>query len=199
MEDYSKSYNTTKKAMNSLHFDWRSILFKTRFKFRLRYIFIIIAILLILFLGIRYWWREMRWRYIVIHHTGSDIGNLEFYRKIHSERWGDIAYHIIINNGTDNTAVGQIEYSQRWINRQNHYSTKKTYLNYFGIAIALVGDFESHPLPPIQKQVFIRFLKNLMQEYNIPPERVIGHREIQNTKCPGKNISMVKIRALVTK
>ncbi len=162
-----------------------------------RRIILALCILFLFFLGVRYWWREMRWRYIVIHHTAADSGSLAFYRKLHQDRWGDLAYHIIINNGSDNTAVGQIEYSQRWIKRQHHYSTKKSYLNYFGIAIALTGNFENYPIPLVQKQTLVRLLSNLGQEYNIPPERIIGHREVQNTKCPGAHVNMVEIRTLV--
>lgn len=168
-------------------------------KLRLRHFFLFTVFILFSTLGLRYCWREMRWRYIVIHHTAADIGNLEFYRKLHQSRWGELAYHIIINNGSDNTAAGQIEYSKGWRERKNHYSTRKSYLNYFGIAIALVGDFDKHPMPSIQKQIFIRLLINLAREYSIPPERIIGHREVQNTKCPGRYIDMVEVRSLVAK
>ena len=211
MEDYarypkvrpsSKHRNKQKQTgvLSSLlayKLSWQDLFSPSRF--RLRHLFLITALVLFLILGGRYYWREMRWRYIIIHHTAADIGNLEFYRKQHQKRWGDLAYHIIINNGSDNTAVGQIEYSEGWRQRKHHYSTRKSYLNYFGIALALVGDFESHSMPPVQKQIFIRLLTNLAREYGIPPERIIGHREVQNTKCPGKHISMVKIRALVAK
>ena len=176
---------------------WRDIFSLSRL--RLRHLFLFMALLLLLILSGRYYWREMRWRYIVIHHTAADIGNLEFYRKQHEKRWGELAYHIVINNGSENTAAGQIEYSEGWRKRKHHYSTRKTYLNYFGIAIALVGDFEKHPIPPVQKQILIRLLVNLASEYDISPEHIIGHREAQNTKCPGKHLSMLEIRSLVAK
>ena len=141
-----------------------------------------------------YWWRELRWKYIVIHHTASDTGDMEFYRKQHARKWGDLAYHIIINNGSNNTTPGQIEYSPRWKKRQHHFSTKKSYLNYFGIAIALVGNFEKHAISPLQKEALLQLLLVLSKRYSIRPENVIGHREIQNTKCPGAHVSMKEIR-----
>ena len=205
MEDYAqypKNWSRPKSSRprrpsSIFSITWRDLLPLGRF--RLRYLFFLVLFLFLFILAGRYYWREMRWRYIVIHHTAADIGNLEFYRKQHQKRWGDLAYHIIINNGSENTAAGQIEYSEGWRKRKHHYSTRKSYLNYFGIALALVGDFEKHPMPTVQKQIFIRLLTNLAREYNIPPERIIGHREVQNTKCPGRHVSMSEIRLLVKK
>ncbi len=194
-EDYSSYFSKTSKTSTNQSLSFR----EKRFHWKWPQICVLLIFFFLIFLGGRYYWREMRWRYIILHHTASDIGNLEFYRKLHTKRWGDLAYHIVINNGSEGTAAGQIEFSERWTKREYHYSTKKSYLNYFGIAIALVGDFESHSVPTVQKQILIRFLVNLSREYDIPPERIIGHREVQNTKCPGKYINMVNIRSLVKK
>ncbi len=183
------------------HSDSKPVLPKTSpsRKIQLRPLLIAITIIIFLLLGTRYWWREMRWRYIIIHHTASDVGNLAFYRKQHKARWGDLAYHILIENGSLDTARGQIEYSQRWHKRQYNASTKKTYLNYFGIAVALVGNFENHPVPTIQAQTLVKLLLRLSDKYNIPPSRIIGHGEVQNTKCPGKYIQISELRELIAK
>ena len=63
----------------------------------------------------------------------------------------------------------------------------------------MIGDFEKHPMPTVQKQILIRLLINLAHEYDIPSERIIGHREVQNTKVSRKYIDMVEIRSLVLK
>ncbi len=165
---------------------------------RLPYLALALLALFLLGFGLRYWWREMRWRYIILHHTAADIGNMEFYRRLHEQRWGDLAYHIVVNNGANNTVIGEIEMSQRWINRQHHYSTQKTYLNYFGIAVVLVGNFELHDVPAVQKEALINLLSNLAKEYDIPPQRIIGHREVQNTRCPGLHVNMVEVRHMVS-
>ena len=156
---------------------------------------------LILFFGGRYWWREGRWRYIVIHHTASDIGNMEYYRKLHVEKrgWPDIAYHFLINNGSFNTGVGQVETSSLWTERRHNYSTKVSYVNYFGIAVALVGNFDKHPPPRLQREALILHVTRLARQYNIPPERIIGHREVWPTACPGKHLHLEEIRAAVAR
>lgn len=158
-------------------------------------------VLLTVYFGGRYVWREMRWRYIVVHHTASDFGNLEFYRQMHVEErgWPDIAYHFVINNGSFNTAVGEIEESNLWITRSHSYSTKRSYINYFGISVVMVGNFERHGVPQRQREALIALLVKLAQEYEIPPERIVGHREIWETACPGKHLNMVDVRNDVAK
>jgi hypothetical protein len=79
--------------------------------------------------GVDYYWREMRWRYIIIHHTASDTGNMEYYRTLHmrERNWPDIAYHFVVDNGSYNTSVGQIEESDLWKTRKPNLSTKVSY------------------------------------------------------------------------
>ena len=167
--------------------------------FRRFVLFFLFAILL-LFFG-RYLWKEKRWRYIVIHHTASDIGNMDYYRRLHikDKGWPDIAYHFVINNGSFNTTMGQIEESNLWKEKTLNYSTKVSYINYFGIAVVLVGNFDLHGVSPLQWESLVNLSATLAEEYNIPPERIVGHREIWETACPGKYLDMVRLREDVGK
>jgi N-acetyl-anhydromuramyl-L-alanine amidase AmpD len=162
---------------------------------------IALILLTVIFFTGSYFWKEKRWRYIVVHHTASSIGNLEYFRRVHMEErgWSDIAYHFVINNGTSNTAMGQIEESSLWTNRLPHLSTRITYLNYFGIAVVMVGNFEKNAPPPLQREALINLLANLAEKYNIPPERIVGHREVSPTACPGKFLNMAEVRRDVTR
>jgi N-acetyl-anhydromuramyl-L-alanine amidase AmpD len=164
------------------------------------YIILFLFVIIILILSY-YWWVEKRWRYIVIHHTASDFGNLEYYKRLHQKErgWDDIAYHFVINNGSFETIPGQIEESNLWKKRKSGYSTKNWLVNTFGIAIVLVGNLENHPPLPQQYESLINLVTNLSKKYNIPPERIFGHREIQNTNCPGKFLNMAKLRLEIKK
>jgi N-acetyl-anhydromuramyl-L-alanine amidase AmpD len=164
------------------------------------YIILFLLVIIILILSY-YWWVEKRWRYIVIHHTASDFGNLEYYKRLHQKErgWDDIAYHFVINNGSFETIPGQIEESNLWKKRKSGYSTKNWLVNTFGIAIVLVGNLENHPALPQQYESLINLVTNLSKKYNIPPERIFGHREIQNTNCPGKFLNMAKLRLEIKK
>ena len=169
--------------------------------FRHKKYFFTAALILFLILSGRYAWEEMRFRYIVIHHTASDIGNLDYYRRLHMKErgWPDIAYHFVINNGSYNTAMGQVEQSSLWENRSINYSTKVSYVNYFGIAVALIGNFENHSVPALQWESLVNLITMLSKKYNIPPERIIAHRELWETACPGKHFDIVRLRAEVRK
>ena len=186
--DYYKKKQTAREGQRKI--------FSTK-KYRPHFI-IILIIIAVLFLG-RYCWREYRWRFIVIHHTASESGNLDYIRKIHiKERgWHDIAYHFVINNGSMGTAPGQIEISDLWLSREANLSTQLNYVNIFAISVVLIGNFENQDIPHLQKESLIRLLTNLSIKYGIPPERVIGHGEIQNTACPGGHIDMNGIRHLL--
>lgn len=167
------------------------------FKIKKVYIVLIFIIFIVIIYNISlYIWKEKRWRYIVIHHTASDIGNLEYYKRLHQDErgWDNIAYHFIINNGTFQTVPGQIEESDLWKERKSGYSTKNWLVNTFGIAIVLVGNLENRPPLPQQYESLLNLIEKLAKEYNIAPERIFGHREIQNTKCPGRYLNMAKIR-----
>ena len=144
----------------------------------------------------RWWWREYRWRLIVIHHTASDHGNLAYIRKLHmTERgWSDIAYHFVVNNGSMNTTPGQVEVSDLWRNRLANFSTRIAYANQFGIAVALVGNFQNHPMPELQKQALVRLLANLAKAHRIPTERIVRHKDLQTTACPGRHVDLREIR-----
>ncbi len=161
----------------------------------LRFALISLATILVT-LGARHWWREERWRYIIVHHTASDVGDLEYYRRMHMEEhdWPDIAYHFVVDNGNGNTSVGQVEESNLWKERSINYSTKISYVNYFGIAVVMVGNFDKHPVPDLQREALVQLLTRLSREYSIPPERIVGHREVWQTHCPGKYLNMVEIR-----
>jgi len=161
----------------------------------------LLALIGIILIGIGgyFWWREGRWRYIVVHHTASNYGDLEYYREMHVQErgWSDIAYHFVINNGTANTALGQIQESDLWKERRAGFSTRVWFINYFGIAVVMVGNFEEREPPALQMESLVTLLTRLSREYDIPPERIRGHREVQNTKCPGKHLNMHEVRERV--
>lgn len=170
-------------------------------RLRIRHVLLLLVLAGALFLAGRVYWREHRFRYIVVHHTASDVGNLEYYRRFHqAERgWPDIAYHFVVNNGASNTVPGQIEESDLWKERRRGYSTRDFYVNTVGIAVVMVGNLENHAPGELQYQALVRLLANLSQEYSIPPERIIGHRELQQTKCPGKHLQMDRVREDITR
>jgi N-acetyl-anhydromuramyl-L-alanine amidase AmpD len=112
--------------------------------------------------------------------------------------WHDIAYHFVVNNGTNGTSPGQVEESNLWKRKIYHFSTKNIWVNATSIAVVLVGNFDYQKLGSAQKQGLINLLKRLTREYGIEIKNIKGHRDVQRTKCPGRNISIRKIRAVTS-
>src|SRR3974390_2523242 len=57
-----------------------------------------------------------RWRWLVIHHSGTEYGNAAIYDRQHRERGMEngLAYHFVIGNGVD-SGDGEIEIGPRWL------------------------------------------------------------------------------------
>ena len=149
-------------------------------------------------LGAIYWPR--RWKYIVIHHSAGNYGNIEFLQKVHRERQANdpidaIPYHFIIGNGKG-LEDGEIASDSR--KKYNilgaHVSGKNIDRNARGIGICLIGNLENKQLSAKQYEALVKLTKELMDEYSIPLRNVTGHGYTpgESTKCPGKMFPMEK-------
>ncbi len=121
---------------------------------------------------------------IAIHHTAGPrdtlVKNLALYHVQHNG-WPGIAYHYVI------AADGTIYWTNRHETRSYHASDANDY----SLGVCLIGDFM--PTEPAANQIptsaqmasMARLVAWLMQELNVPLENVKGHREIDQTECPG--------------
>lgn len=148
--------------------------------------------------GVFYW--PNRWKYIVIHHSAGNFGNIKFLQKIHRERQqGDpidaIPYHYIIGNGN---GLGLGEVDSDWRRENNiwggHVSLNNPDKNFRGLGICLIGNYEKNNIPKGQYDSLVLLTKELMLQYSIDLKNVHGHGHIygESTKCPGKNFPMEK-------
>ena len=143
---------------------------------------------------------ERPWRYIVLHHTGTDWGNVESINRAHLQRkdkrgrhWLGIGYDFVIGNG-HGMGDGEIQPTFRWKQQiQGAHAGVKKY-NEYGIGIAVIGNFEKTKPTPAQLASVKLLVTALCQRYGIPPENVLGHREIKATACPGKYFPLEEIR-----
>jgi N-acetylmuramoyl-L-alanine amidase len=139
-----------------------------------------------------------RWKYIVIHHTATDIGNATSIHRVHGDRgfWNGLGYHFLIGNGTLGKMDGQIEMSPRWIRQQVGAHCKAGGMNESGIGIALVGNFNSELPTPRQLESLTYLLTSLSQYYKIPSSRVFGHGDVDGAKtdCPGKRFPLTNVK-----
>ena len=135
-----------------------------------------------------------RWRYIVVHNSGTRQGNariFDYYHKNVRKMPNGLAYHFVIGNGTS-SGNGQIEIGDRWRRQINGGHVHSDYLNNIALGICLVGDF-NHDHPTRQQlealEELIRYLRSRVGRIDFKVAIVKAHREINPpqwpTDCPG--------------
>ena len=148
--------------------------------------------------GALYW--PHRWKYIVIHHSAGDFGNIEFLQQVHRERQSKdpidaIPYHYIIGNG-NGLELGEV--ASDWRKKHDiwgaHVSGRNSDRNFRGIGICLIGNYEVNQVPKAQYDALVALTRKLMSDYSIGVHNVSGHGHTKGeyTKCPGKNFPMSK-------
>ena len=130
------------------------------------------------------------WKYIVIHHSATDVGSAELFDTAHRNRgWDELGYHFVITNGQGGPD-GSVQVGSRWRKQKwgAHCKTEGNQFNDYGIGICLVGNFSETPPSNRQLQNLQELVTYLVDHYNVPPENVIGHADAPgtSTECPGK-------------
>ncbi len=136
---------------------------------------------------------QRTWRYIVIHHSATEDGNAASFDVMHRAKgWNELGYHFVIDNGLGGRD-GTVEVGSRWpVQKWGAHTggTPGNEYNEYGIGICLVGNFTRALPSPEQFASLKKLLAYLMAAYDIPPQRVIGHRDAPNakTECPGDEL-----------
>lgn len=146
--------------------------------------------------------------YIIVHHslTTDGIGrSWEAIKKYHVEinKWSDIGYHKGIE------LIGNfVEILQGRPDNIEGAHAKELGMNKKSIGVCVVGNYDI--IEPDMAHLII--LKDLciayMVNYNIPVEKILGHREVglmagynwkkgEYKTCPGSKFNMDTLRAMV--
>jgi hypothetical protein len=137
---------------------------------------------------------KRRWRYIVIHNSGTRQGNAKAFDYYHlriRKMKNGLAYHFVVGNGSS-SGDGQIEIGNRWTRQINGGHVHSDYLNNIALGICLVGDFNRDT--PTQRQInataeLVRYLRNRVGKIERQEAILKAHREINPprwaTDCPG--------------
>lgn len=138
--------------------------------------------------------RKGRWRYTVIHNSGTRQGSakaFEYYHLRVRKMPNGLAYHFVVGNGTS-SGDGQIEIGNRWRRQINGGHVHSDYLNNIALGICLVGDFNRDVPTERQKaavEELVGYLRKRVGKVEGKPSIVKAHREINPprwpTDCPG--------------
>jgi len=138
--------------------------------------------------------KRHRWRYIVVHNSGTRQGNakiFDYYHRNTRKMSNGMAYHFVIGNGSS-SGNGEIEIGSRWRRQINGGHVHSDYLNNISLGICLVGDLNR--TQPTRQQLealdeLIRYLRERVGKIDRKEAIVKAHREINPprwpTDCPG--------------
>lgn len=114
--------------------------------------------------------------YIVLHHAAaSGVGPQDIHRMHTSNGWAGIGYHFYVRKdgavyrGRPTFAIGA--------HCQDY--------NNISIGICAEGDYQNEIMPETQKKAIVDVLQYAIRLY--PKAKVVGHRDLNATACPGAN------------
>lgn len=135
-----------------------------------------------------------RWRYIVVHNSGTRQGSakaFEHYHRYVRKMPNGMAYHFVIGNGTS-TGDGFIEIGNRWHRQLQGGHVHSDYLNNIALGICFVGDFNRGQPTKAQlaaAEELIEYLRKKVGRVGGQRSVVRPHKEINPprwpTDCPG--------------
>lgn len=139
-----------------------------------------------------------RWRHVVAHHSGIELGNAKAYDGAHRRRGMEhgLAYHFVIGNGRD-SGDGEIEIGPRWRAQIHGGHVRNQAYNESGIGICLVGNFENRKPGAKQLASFTALVDWLRAEapLGVRPAFTV-HRWVDrnHTVCPGRHFPYTEMR-----
>lgn len=134
--------------------------------------------------------------YLIIHHSTRMIDSSWLIRLRHRwlRRWEEIGYHYILGNGLI-SREGEI-----YKGRPSNYQGAHCYgYNARSLGICLIGNLDRYRPGFRQLRSLVRLLRQLMAEYGISADRVLGHNETEGCQksCPGVCLAMDRIRKIL--
>ncbi|MBT9175459.1 MAG: hypothetical protein DDT22_01138 [candidate division WS2 bacterium] len=145
------------------------------------------------------------WTNIILHCSDSTWGCAREIRRWHLERgWRDIGYHFVILNGRVLSRLhfpamdGSVECG-RMLNETltveaDEVGSHALGYNANSIGVCLIG--KTH-ITPKQQHSLISLLENLIKQYSIKIENILGHNETESGKkqgktCPNFNVGLIR-------
>lgn len=122
--------------------------------------------------------------YIALHHAEASSCTAEQVDQWHKENgWSGIGYHFFVRKD------GRI-YRGRPINKMGAHVSG---MNNCSIGICAEGKYSTETMPETQKIAICRLLVYLKDNY-YPNAKIVGHKEIGDSDCPGRNYPLEDIK-----
>jgi len=123
---------------------------------------------------------------IVLHHSGRGVfGMLEF--PIFTNLMHKNKYHFLVERD------GKV-YNGRPIEIPGEHTDA---YDPHSVGICLIGNLNKRVPTEKQNRVLINLVSGICQEFHLSPSDIYGHRELEQTICPGRNVNLDEIRGQV--
>ena len=134
-------------------------------------------------------------KFIMIHHSGTaDTKSLSWgiIRKNHKAKYPSAPhpYHY----GVEYIRSNQEILMGRMPDLKGAHCRSQS-MNSKALGVCLVGNFDIKPPAKAQCEKALDLVRLLMKQYNIPSIKVIGHRNVKKTNCPGRFFDLGKFRS----
>lgn len=119
---------------------------------------------------------------IILHHSASSVASAEDIHRWHlGNGWEGAGYHFLVRKD------GKV-----YRMRPEAKTGAHAYMNnYNSLGICFEGNFEVEEMPEVQVQSGKELVAYLKNKYGI--NKVQGHRDVNNTSCPGRNFKFNEI------
>ena len=138
-----------------------------------------------------------KWRHIIVHHSATTSGNAKIFEEAHRQRGmkNGLAYHFVIGNGS-NSGDGEVEIGGRWLSQLKGGHVRSEAHNANSIGIYLVGNFEGGKPSRRQASTLIELTDYLMNRMLRGRPKLMAHRELEKTLCPGRHFPIKRMHEL---
>jgi len=134
-------------------------------------------------------------KFIILHHSltkDSETVSWQAIRRYHINdlNWRDVGYHygVELVNDRHEILVGRMP-------NDSGAHCKQMGMNRQSLGVCFVGNFDDGKPPTEMWLMGLKFVRALMDIYEIPRQHVKGHRELCDYKsCPGYFFNLNKFR-----
>lgn len=123
---------------------------------------------------------------IVVHHRAGNGDVLSIHNQHLAKGWWGIGYHYYIRKN------GEIWRGRRELYVGSHAGSSNTY-NTHSIGICFEGNFETEQMTDAQVKAGRELIADIKSRH--PIKKIIQHKDIAATACPGKNFRLAELIA----
>lgn len=143
-----------------------------------------------------------RWQAIVIHHSGARGETPASLEARHlAANLNGLGYHFLVGDGS-RMREGEIHVGYRWLRQEPgaHVAGPDAQAwNQASIGICLMGDGDRQAFGHEQMRRLAQLVVTLARELDIPPDRVVLHRDLVGVSSPGRLFPEAEFRREVAR